>query len=149
MTSSSPVMLTITSDLALLPTVRSFVESLAKVGGLDQPATEAIVLAANEAVSNVIRHAHAERPDAPVHVQCTLIEGGIEVYLLDEGEHFDLACVPHLDPSELRVGGRGVFLMRAVLDELTCYQRDGGGNVLRMVKRCPGAAAPPPQAEGL
>ena len=45
-------------------------------------------------------------------------------------------AVPHLDPAELRVGGRGVYIMRTIMDELTCQPRGERGNVLRMVKRC-------------
>ena len=62
----------------------------------------------------------------------------IEVHILDEGEPFDVTAVPHLDPGELRIGGRGVFLMRALMDEVTCESRIPGqlGNTLRLVKRC-------------
>jgi anti-sigma regulatory factor (Ser/Thr protein kinase) len=45
--------------------------------------------------------------------------------------------VPHLDPGEVRVGGRGIFLMRQLMDELSSQPRSQGGNILRMVKRCP------------
>ncbi len=97
----------------------------------------AVVLAADEALNNIIRHAHQDRPDAVVHIQCFPGAGDIEIRLLDEGAPFDLSAVPDLDPGELRVGGRGVFLMRSLMDELTCQPRGEGGNTLRMVKRRP------------
>ena len=56
--------------------------------------------------------------------------------MLDEGAPFDLPAVPEMDPAELRIGGRGVFLMRTLMDELTCQPRGERGNVLRMVKFC-------------
>jgi anti-sigma regulatory factor (Ser/Thr protein kinase) len=57
----------------------------------------------------------------------------------DQGEPFDIAQVPHLNPGELRIGGRGVFLMRALMDEVRCEPRAPGqrGNTLRLVKRRP------------
>jgi serine/threonine-protein kinase RsbW len=137
--------LTIPSDLRLLPLARRFVEGVCQAAGFDERSTYAIVLAADEATNNVIRHAHRGRPEAPLQIQCVFVPDGIEVRLLDEGAPFDLAAVPHLDPSELRVGGRGVFLMRALMDELSCQPRGDRGNTLRMVKRCP-RAAPPGQA---
>ncbi len=85
-------------------------------------------------------HAHRGHPEATIQIQCFLHPDRIEVRLLDEGEPFDLATVPHLDPSELRIGGRGVFLMRALMDELSCQPRGEHGNTLRMVKHRP---APP------
>lgn len=141
MTVNTPLTLTLPSDLALLPVVRSFVEEVCRTGGLARATTDAIVLATNEATSNVIRHAHRNRPDVILHVQCTLLEGGVEVALLDQGEPFNVAQVPNLDPSEMRIGGRGVFLMRALMDEVVCCPRETGGNTLRMFKRCDAAEA--------
>ncbi len=144
MPDQTPLTLTIPSDLRLLPVARGFVEAACQVGGLDDSTTDAVVLATGEAVSNVMRHAHRSRPEACLQIQCRVTPGAIEVCLLDEGEPFDLAAVPHLDPGELRLGGRGVFLMRALMDELDCRPRGERGNTLRMVKRC-GRQAPPAQ----
>ena len=132
----APWTLTIPSDLRLLGLARAFVEAVCEVAGLDENTTHAIVLASDEATNNVMRHAHQDCPDAQVQLQCFVRPDGIEIHLLDEGEPFDLTTVPHLDPAELRIGGRGVFLMRAIMDELTCHPRGERGNTLRMVKRC-------------
>jgi serine/threonine-protein kinase RsbW len=131
----APWNLTIASDLRLLAMARSFVETVCQAAGFDPCTTHAIVLAADEALNNIIRHAHQDRPEAVVQIQCYLRTDDIEIRLLDEGEPFDLSAVPHLDPGELRVGGRGVFLMRSLMDELSCQPRGEGGNTLRMVKR--------------
>jgi serine/threonine-protein kinase RsbW len=139
---SGPLALTIPSDLRLLPVARGFILAVCEVGGVDQAATNAILLATSEAASNVIRHAHRSRPEAPVEIRCRLGVGILEICLLDEGDPFDLASVPQLDPAELRIGGRGVFLMRALMDELNCHPRGERGNALRMLKRC-GCQAPP------
>jgi serine/threonine-protein kinase RsbW len=131
-----PWTLTIPSDLRLLALARAFVEAVCQVAGFDESATNAIVMATDEATNNVMRHAHQGHPEAPIQIQCYFTAEGIEIHLQDEGAPFDLAAVPHLDPGELRVGGRGVFLMRALMDELTCQPRGERGNTLRMVKRC-------------
>ena len=130
-----PWTLTLTSDLRLLALARAFVEGVCQVAGFDERSTHAIVLATDEAINNVIRHAHQGQPDALIQVRCYFRSDGLEIHLLDEGAPFDLAAVPHLDPSELRVGGRGVFLMRALMDELFCQPREERGNALHMVKR--------------
>lgn len=135
MVSKVPWTLTISSDLRLLALARSFVEAVCRVAGFDEKATHAIVLATDEATNNVMRHAHRDRPDAPIQIQCYFCSESIEIHLLDEGAPFDIDSVPDLDPSELRIGGRGVFLMRTLMDELTCHPRGERGNTLRMVKR--------------
>lgn len=128
----SPMTLTIPGDLRFLSVARAFVEGVCEAGGFDTDATNDTVLATHEALSNVMRHARCA--GAPVEVECRLLADGIEVCLRDEGEPFDLSAVPHLNPAEVRVGGRGVFLMRTLMDELSCHSPGGRGNVLRMVK---------------
>jgi serine/threonine-protein kinase RsbW len=136
MAQKPPWTLTLPSDLRLLPLARAFVEAICQVAGFDEKATNAIVLATDEATNNVIRHAHRGQPDAPLQIQCSFRPDGLEILLIDQGAPFDLAAVPHLDPSEERIGGRGVFIMRALMDELSCQPRGERGNMLRMVKRC-------------
>ena len=146
-----PLTLTIPSDLRLLALTNDFIETVCKVAGLDRPTTDAVVLATNEAVSNIIRHAHRDHPEAFIQIQCSPGAGGIEICLLDEGEPFNLAAVPYLDPAEIRVGGRGVFLMRSLMDELDCHPRGERGNALHMVKHCrhhTGAAGAPDHRPG-
>jgi serine/threonine-protein kinase RsbW len=136
-----PLTLTLPSDLRMLSVARAFIDAVGQVCELDRSTVHALVLATGEAVSNVVRHAHQDRPGAQLQVQCRLCPGSIEILLLDEGDPFDITAVPHLDPGELRVGGRGVFLMRALMDELSCQPRDGRGNILRMVKHRPTPAS--------
>jgi serine/threonine-protein kinase RsbW len=131
----APWTLTLPSDLRQVVLARAFLEAVCEVCGIDRAGTEAVVLAAHEAINNVIRHAHHNRPEAHIQVQCSLGPDGLEILLLDEGAPFDLASVPHLDPAEVRVGGRGVFLMRRLMDELSCQPRGDCGNTLRMLKR--------------
>jgi serine/threonine-protein kinase RsbW len=131
---SPPWSLTIPSDLRLLALARAFIEAVCQVAGLDERDTNAVVLATDEATNNVMRHAHRDRPNAQLLIQCFVGEDRLEIRLHDEGEPFDLAAVPHMNPAELRVGGRGVFLMRRLMDELTVEPRLDHGNTLRMVK---------------
>src|SRR5262245_5595882 len=131
----APWTLTIPSDLHLLALARAFIEAVCQGAGLDEVTTNAIVLATDEATNNVMRHAHQGNPNAPIQIQCFVRADHVEIRVLDEGRPFDLSAVPHLDPAELRIGGRGVFLMRKIMDELTCQPRGERGNTLRMVKR--------------
>lgn len=130
-----PWSLTIPSDLRLLALARAFVEAVCQVAGLDEQDTHAVVLATDEATNNIMRHAYQGRPGAPVQIQCFIRPDRLEIRLHDEGAPFDLSAVPQLNPAELRIGGRGVFLMRKLMDELTVEHQGDHGNTLRMVKR--------------
>ncbi len=140
-----PLTLTLPSDLRLLTVARSFIEAVCQVGGFDATATNAIVLATDEATNNAIRHAHKNNPATPLQIQCYLRADGMEIHLLDEGPPFNLDAVPHLDPGELRIGGRGIYLMRTLMDEVSCQPRGERGNTLRLVKRSPHDSSTPEQ----
>jgi serine/threonine-protein kinase RsbW len=143
--SADPKSLTLTlpSDVRMLSVARAFVEAVCQAHQLEKPVMHALVLATGEAVSNIVRHAHRNRSDAHLEIRFTVGSEAIEIAFLDEGEPFHLESVPELDPSELRVGGRGVYLMRALVDELSCQPRADRGNTLRMVKRRTDRAASP------
>jgi anti-sigma regulatory factor (Ser/Thr protein kinase) len=130
-----PFTLTIPSDLRMLSVARTFVEAVCQTEDMDRNIIHNIVLAIGEAVTNIIRHGHRERPEASVQISCRIDAGAVEILLVDEGDPFNLEAVPYMDPGELRVGGRGVYLMRALMDELSCQPLGTRGNALRMVKR--------------
>jgi serine/threonine-protein kinase RsbW len=119
----------------MLSVARAFIEAVCQTEDMDPSTVHNIVLAMGEAVTNIIRHGHREKPDASVQISCRIDAHTVEILLVDEGEPFDLNAVPYMDPGELRVGGRGVFLMRALMDELSCQPHGTKGNALRMVKR--------------
>ncbi len=102
-----PITLSIPCDLRLLDLARGFVDSVGRLEG--DSTLNTVVLATNEATSNAIRHAHRDQPDAIDSDSILTWPRGPRITLLDEGLPFDLASVPILDPSEIRVGGHGIF----------------------------------------
>ena len=95
----APWTLTFPSDLRQVVLARAFLEAVCEVCGLDRPTSDAIVLAAHEAINNVIRHAHHDKPHAQLQIQCALGPEGLEIHLLDEGAPFDLgACRTSIRP---------------------------------------------------
>lgn len=133
-----PFCLVLPSDPRLLPVARAFVESVSRLITGDPCFADAMQMATHEALQNVIRHAHGNRDDALFEVQVLPLPDGLEVRLLDEGEPFNVTSVPQYDPGEMRIGGRGVFLIRRLVDEMVSEPRQPSGNVLRLVKHfCP------------
>jgi serine/threonine-protein kinase RsbW len=121
----------------MLSVVRGFIETACQQYGLPRPILHALVLASGEAFTNVVRHAHRDQPQFQVEIDCEIRPDAVVLDIQDEGEPFDLTAIPHLAPGELRIGGRGVYLLRTLMDEVTCQPRGEGksGNRLRMVKR--------------
>ena len=126
--------LTLPSDPRMLSVARSFVEAVCHAYELDRALRHALVLAAGEAVTNIVRHAHRDLPHAELTLHIHIDAADVVLTFLDEGEPFDITTVPQLPPGELRIGGRGVYLLRLLMDEVTCQARGTRGNVLRLVK---------------
>jgi serine/threonine-protein kinase RsbW len=130
--------LTLPSELRMLSVARGFVEAVCQAYKLDRATTHALVIVTGEAITNIVRHAHQNRDGAQMDMHLRIMADAVEIVFQDQGEPFDLASVPELPPGELRIGGRGIYLMRTLMDELTS-QPSESGNVLRMVKRCAGS----------
>lgn len=139
--------LTLPSEPRMLSVARTFVEAVCQAHRLERSLTHSLVLVAGEAFTNIVRHAHRDVPQAQMEIGLQVFPDSIALTFQDEGAPFDLATVPELAPGELRIGGRGVYLMRTVMDEVSCQPRVGrAGNTLRMTKRL--QPAHPVQAAG-
>ena len=127
--------LSIPCDLTVLSQARAFLEGLCQVHKLDRAMTHAVVLATAEALTNIVRHGRPGDSNSQIRIQFHLMDNAVEIHVQDDCPPFDPSTVPDLDPREIRVGGRGIYLMRALMDEITCEHHGPNGNTLRMVKR--------------
>ena len=133
--------LTLPSDLRMLSVARAFVEAVCQACSMERALLHALVMATGEAVTNIVRHAHRELPHAEMQIHIEIRADGVALCFFDQGQPFDIAAVPQLPPGELRIGGRGVFLLRTLMDEVACQPRpDQPGNALRLFKRTPAPA---------
>lgn len=90
-----------------------------------------------EALSNAILYGNGSDPSKRVRVELDVCSGAITARVTDEGEGFDPAAVPDpTTPQNLtRTGGRGLFLMRQLLDEVSYNEQ---GNSVTLVLRLDG-----------
>jgi serine/threonine-protein kinase RsbW len=94
-----------------------------------------IELALREAIVNAIVHGNQEDPRKRVYVNCRCTtDGEVSVTIEDEGSGFRSDAIP--DPTSpanrLRTHGRGIYLMRTLMDEVHFEQ---GGSVVHLRKR--------------
>jgi len=135
--------LTVPSELRMLSVARGFVEAVCQAYDLDRATKHALIIVTGEVVTNIVRHAHQNRAGATMEMSLEIQADAIVLTFADQGQPFDLEAVPKMPPGELRIGGRGVYLMRTLMDEVTCKPLSEGqcGNVMRMIKRRPEAGA--------
>jgi serine/threonine-protein kinase RsbW len=120
-----------------LDDIRTFLEqAVVLVGGSEDVAGD-LVLAVNEAVTNVILHGYQSMPGIVI-LGVISDEGDLFVHLMDQAPLFDPTTVPPPDinlPLEERpLGGLGVHMMRQLCDELTYRVLPEGGNDLIFIK---------------
>ncbi len=127
------VELRIPSDPRLLHLVRSVVGEASSLRGFSEEDTQFIILAVDEACSNIIKHAYKDRRDGPISISCREQSDGIEFRLADSGMHADMSQWRGRPLEEVRPGGLGLHLIRAVMDKVV-YRRGEQGNELVLVK---------------
>ena len=126
----------IPADVRYLRIVRRVLEEVCGLLALDAEATGDVVLATEEAVTNIIVHAYCGGTGGRIELRVTPTRVGLEVAVEDEGEPFAGDEVVPPDPAEIRPGGRGVFLIRKLMDEVRYRPKPTAGTVLTMLKRC-------------
>ena len=93
-----------------------------------------VELAVSEGLANAIVHGHDRDARRPLRVEIECADDTFTALVHDEGPGFTLATVA-LPADPLAEGGRGIFLMRELMDEVEYRRGPAAGNVLRLVKR--------------
>ena len=85
-----------------------------------------------EALANAMLYGNCRDPHKRVRVEAHLTPGEIRVQVTDEGRGFDPETVldPTLPANRARPGGRGIFLIRQLMDRVEFNDR---GNSITMV----------------
>src|SRR5947209_555190 len=86
--------LALPSELRMLSVARNFVEAVCQARQLDRNTTHALVIVTGEAVTNIVRHAHQNRPGSQMELHLEILADSVVMVFRDEGEPFDLAAVP-------------------------------------------------------
>ena len=92
-----------------------------------------------EALSNAMLYGNGSDPQKRVRVEVDIRVEEVEVRVTDQGVGFDPSKVPDptLPDNITKSGGRGIFLMKALMDEV---QFNDQGNSVTLVLRLGGEA---------
>lgn len=123
--------------------VRQIAQSAVAVGYADHDLDNNLKLALVEAVTNAMEHGNHWNPDLTVVVEADITPEWLTVRVSDQGPGFDASCLP--DPTSpeylLCDRGRGVFLMNAIMDQVSYSPQ---GNRVTLSKQRHAAAYPEP-----
>lgn len=117
---SSSTMLTLTSDRKNIARVETFVEGLVDKYHISPDVYGNILISLTEAVTNAIIHGNHNDTSKRVYVKLKKNKDRITFLVSDEGGGFNFDGLPDPTAPEnlLKIGGRGVFLMRQLSDDV-------------------------------
>ena len=122
------------SDTCHLAKVREEVRGFLGRNGFDECATELMVLALDEACTNVIRHAYAHECK-PVRLQMTALRGLVRFVLRDYGRSCDPKKIKSRALEDIRPGGLGVHIIKQAFDSVTYSPQPRGTRLILENKR--------------
>jgi serine/threonine-protein kinase RsbW len=125
--------LSLPRDEASVPLTRRLIAQALEIVGVEADTVSDVEIALSEACANVLRH--AKTGDA-YEVRAGFDEHRAFLEIIDQGEGFDPDAAPADDqlPGEESESGRGVMLMRALMDKVRFESRNGDGNSVILEK---------------
>ena len=124
------------SRLESADTAEELAIAAARQLGLGEEEQQRFGMAVRESVINAIVHGNRYNARKKVHLRISGGEQRLTVSVTDEGEGFDLESLPNPTTQEniLQQSGRGIFLIRAFVDEFSVRRLTPKGTEVKMIK---------------
>ena len=124
------------SKLDSVDEAEDLVIQMAEKAGFEEDDVHKIAMSVRETMVNAVVHGNRYNAHKKVHVTVSNGPGRLEIRIADQGEGFELAEIP--DPLDeenlLRNSGRGIFLMKAFMDEVQVRRAQPAGTEVTLVK---------------
>ncbi|HOJ37507.1 MAG TPA: ATP-binding protein [Ignavibacteriales bacterium] len=131
--------LTIQSSLEALKIIRNFVYEFCKRNKIVEKSINSIVLAVDEATTNIVKHAYKNKENGIIYISLTLRDNVLSIELEDLGVKFNENDIPKANIEdyykEHKKGGWGVFLIKKLMDLVHYTRSDEGKNYLLLEKK--------------
>lgn len=126
--------MTLPSSPNAIGRVESFLRRISKRVPLDDIQFHKLMVSLTEAVNNAIVHGNKSNARKKVVVVCHCMPDELVITVSDQGKGFDLEKVenPLADENLLRTSGRGIFLMRTLMDRVE-YEMSKKGVTVTLV----------------
>jgi serine/threonine-protein kinase RsbW len=125
--------LTLPREALSIPVARRILGSTMIDLGIDKRCVEDVEIVVTEACTNVLKHAEPDSADYEVEVSITHDRADIKIK--DRGPGFDSGShgqARALDPT--KEGGRGILLMRALVDRVEFLNDPASGTIVHLSK---------------
>jgi serine/threonine-protein kinase RsbW len=123
--------LTLPSNQKSIGRVEKFLMKVCKHVKLDEIQQHKVMVSLTEAVNNAIVHGNKSNMQKKVVVICEILPGWLLCIVNDQGHGFkpEKVANPLKEENLLRESGRGIFLMRTLMDRVEFEHLKGGYQV--------------------
>ena len=135
----APRKITFLGEPSRLAEIRDDAREFLAGAGFNEEDEARIVMALDEACTNIIRHAHEDFVK-PVRLEMKWLKDRLRFVLRDYGRPFDPLTITPQDIQVTTPGGLGVFIIREVFD-IVEYTPQVRGTRLTLEKRLPDGGA--------
>ncbi len=122
-----------------LKIIREFVSDFAKEKGFSVKEISDMILAVDEAATNIIKHAYGFDEDKEIIVNVKFENNKLEISLIDFGKKFDpdKAKLPDIKESLKlkKSGGLGIYLMKKLMDDVIYEIDNPNYNKITLIKK--------------
>lgn len=124
------------AEVERLKIVRLSVKSVALSLGFDEDRAMDIVLAVDEAITNIIRHGYGGDKSGDILLRAIRHPEGLVIELHDTAPAVDPSRVKPRALDDIKPGQLGTHLIRAIMDRTELLPgADGKGNLLKLFKK--------------
>ncbi|MFQ6031509.1 MAG: ATP-binding protein [Candidatus Zixiibacteriota bacterium] len=126
----------IPSSLNYLPKVDEYVEGKLRELGVDENKLVDIAISVTEAVTNAVVHGNRNDLKKKVHIRLKADSSHVEITVEDQGNGFDPESIqsPIVEKNLLKEVGRGIFILKSLMDEVDFIIHPQKGTLVKMTK---------------
>ena len=131
-----PLVMSLDSALDSVDRAEEEVVRFAEGAGFGEEDVQKVGMAVRESMVNAVLHGNQYDPGKKAGVRVEVQDSSLVITITDEGAGFELNDVPDPLANEnlLRHSGRGIFLIRAFMDDVKVRRLAPRGTEVRMVK---------------
>jgi anti-sigma regulatory factor (Ser/Thr protein kinase) len=129
-----PIHLSIMSHPENLKGIRKVMKDIVSKTGLSKEDSGCIILAVDEACSNIIKHGYKNDYNRKIDLTIKLETNLLTISIIDNGIIFDKNSIETRDINEIKPGGLGIYIINQVMDRVEYTRTSEGLNKIKMVK---------------
>ena len=125
----------IPTDLKYLTDVDDFIEGFLRDCGAEESVVADIAISVSELVNNAVANGSRYAPDQPIVISIDKTNGTVTITVSDHGTGFnpDDIADPLADENLLKEAGRGIFIVRSLMDAVD-INAGGKGTTVTITK---------------